>query len=394
MPEAKVYISGPIVADSSEAGNAYPYCTLEDVTRELEYQKPFDAVRVIINSPGGRVDKGMAMYDYLRSLPGVTITTEAIGQCSSIATAVFLAGSVRIAHQHTESLVHLPIGGINGATAEQAQAWADEMARCEADLLALYVARAGVEEATFREVMRAATTLVGQELMDYGFATQILQPATALALVPTTATTPAPADQMPGWAHTLMSKFNLGLAAMASALTLARKPATAQAPETEAAVAGAVTTTDGTGLHIHTGDSRTDYQVGDMVYTDDTMATEAADGDYSLDDGNTITVAAGAITVIMPTDSMAAAPTASADSDAAIAQLVSTVTALATTVGGLQTQFAAQAKVVNRVAATAGSRAVPTRANAANDEGKDAPVDPVKAAGDARRARREAKFKK
>nr|GFD53066.1 hypothetical protein [Tanacetum cinerariifolium] len=94
----------------------------------------------------------------------------------------------RIAHPHTESLVHLPIGGISGATAEQAQAWADEMARCEADLLALYVERAGVEEASFREVMTAQTTLVGQQLLDYGFATQILEPATALAIVPTTVT--------------------------------------------------------------------------------------------------------------------------------------------------------------------------------------------------------------
>ncbi|MGI4822666.1 MAG: ATP-dependent Clp protease proteolytic subunit [Janthinobacterium lividum] len=119
MAEAKVYISGPIVSDSSEAGNTYPYCTLEDVMIQLDYQKPYDTVRVIINSPGGRVDKGMGVYDKLRSLPGVTSITEAIGQCSSITTAVFLAGSERIIHPNTESLVHLPTGGISGANASR-----------------------------------------------------------------------------------------------------------------------------------------------------------------------------------------------------------------------------------------------------------------------------------
>jgi ATP-dependent protease ClpP protease subunit len=385
MPEAKVYISGPIVADSSEAGNTYPYCTLEDVMMQLEYQKPFDAVRAIINSPGGRVDKGMAIHDFLRSMGGVTVTTEAIGQCSSIATAVFLAGSVRIAHMHTESLVHLPTGGISGANAEQAQAWADEMARCEADLLALYVERAGVDEASFREVMSAQTTLVGQELLDYGFATQILQPATALAIVPSTATTSADADQTPGWAHQLMSKFNQALAAMSAAV---RKPATAQAPEVESATAMQVTTDTGTTLDIDTGD-RDAYAESDAVTSD---GTAVADADYVLTDGNTITVAAGVITAIKPTETTDT--TASADTDGAMTQVIEAITALGTRMNGMETRLAAQAKVVNRVAATNGSTATPARASAANDEGKEADVDPIKAAGDKRKARRDARFAK
>ena len=385
MPEAKVYISGPIVADSSEAGNTYPYATLEDVMLQMEYQKPYDAVRVIINSPGGRVDKGMAMYDHFRGMAGVTITTEAIGQCSSIATAVFLAGSLRVAHPHTESLVHLPTGGISGATAEQAQAWADEMTRCEADLLALYVERAGVDEASFREVMSAQTTLVGQQLLDYGFATQILQPATALAIVPTTATTSADADQTPGWAQQLMSKFNQALAAMTAAV---RKPATAQAPEVEAPTALQVTTDSGTTLDIDTGD-RDSYVEGDAVTSD---GTAVADADYLLTDGNTITVAAGVITAITPASSTDT--TASADTDGAMTQVIEAITALGNRVAGMESRLTATTNLATRAAAGRGSAAVPTRAQAANDEGKEADIDPVKVAGDKRKARRDARFTK
>jgi ATP-dependent protease ClpP protease subunit len=384
MPEAKVYISGPIVADASEAGNTWPYCTIEDVMMQMEYQKPFDTVRAIINSPGGRVDKGMGVYDLFRSLTNVTIITEAIGQCSSIATAVFLAGSQRIIHPHTESLVHLPTGGINGANAEQAQAWADEMARCEADLLALYVERAGIDPVTFTDVMRAATVLTAQQMLDYGFATQIVQPATALAIMPTTATTSAAADQTPGWAQQLMSKFNQALAAMTAAV---KKPATAQAPEAEAPTALDVTTDGGATLTIDTGDRDT-YAEGDTVTDADGNAP--ADADYVLTDGNTISVAAGAITAITPASTED--KTASAETDGAMTQVIEAITALGTRMGGIETRLAAQAKVVNRVAATNGSTASTGRAAAASDDNKDADADPVKAAAEARAARRTKRF--
>jgi ATP-dependent protease ClpP protease subunit len=393
MAEAKVYISGPIVADSSEAGNTYPYCTLEDVMMQLDYQKPYDTVRVIINSPGGRVDKGMGVYDKLRSLPGVTIITEAIGQCSSIATAVFLAGSERIIHPNTESLVHLPTGGISGANAEQALAWADAMARSEADLLALYVERAGVNADTFAEVMRADTKLTAQQMLDYGFATQIVQPATALAIMPTTATNSPEGDQTPGWAQQLMSKLSLGLAAMTTALATLKAPTKAEASAAEATTALDVTTDGGATLSINTGDRET-YEVGDTVADADGNAP--ADAAYVLTDGNTITVAAGAITAITPADTTDT--TASAEGGEAMAQVVDAVTAIATTMNArftaLEKTLTATTALANRVATSTGSKATPARAQAANDEGKDADIDPVKAAGEARKARRDAKFKK
>ncbi|MGI4864628.1 MAG: ATP-dependent Clp protease proteolytic subunit [Janthinobacterium lividum] len=390
MAEATVYISGPIVSDSSEAGNVYPFCTLEDVMMQLEYQKPYDVVRVIINSPGGRVDKGMGVYDKFRSLPGVKIITEAIGQCSSIATAVFLAGSERIIHPNTESLVHLPTGGINGANAEQAQAWAEAMARSEADLLALYAERAGVDPGTFAEVMRAETKLTAQQMLDYGFATQILQPTTALAIVmPTVYTPSAEADQTPGWAQQLMSKLSMGLAAMTTALATLKAPTKAEAPEAAATTALDVTTDGGDTLTINTGD-RAAYEVGDTVAGSDGNAP--ADADYVLTDGNTISVAAGAITAINPTET--ADTTASAGNDAALLQMANAITALAGQVGTMQSKLTATTNLATRAAAAVGSKATPSRASAASDQSQDADTDPGKAAGEARAARRANRYAK
>jgi ATP-dependent protease ClpP protease subunit len=391
MLEARITISGPIVLDGAEVDYCYPYTTLAEVQNQLEWAKPYDTIRVIINSPGGRVDEGFALYDLLRSLEGVTVITEAIGQCSSIATAAFLAGSVREVHPHATSLVHLPTGGILGANAETAAAWAASLASDEARLLALYAERAGVDPEAFTEVMRAETTLTAQQLLDYGFATAIVQPATALALLPTTATnTPASQadNQAPNWAQQLMSKFTQGMAGLTAAMSALRTPTTNQAT-TEPNVALDVTTADGTALSIDTGDRET-YAVGDNVTDADGNA--ATDGDHVLSDGNTITVAAGAITVITPpaTDSAAA----DGDVHEAITTLTTAVTALAGTVGTVLKQQATQASTLRRIATMNGSTATPARAQAANDEGKEADADPVKTAGEARKARREAKFKK
>jgi len=66
-------------------------------------------VKVRINSVGGDVDEGFAMYSELRryaSENNAKITTFAEGRCVSIATIFFLAGDKRIVTEYTEPFVH------------------------------------------------------------------------------------------------------------------------------------------------------------------------------------------------------------------------------------------------------------------------------------------------
>jgi hypothetical protein len=241
--------------------------------------------------------------------------------------------------------------------------------------------------------MRADTKLTAQQMLDYGFATQIVQPATALAIMPTTATTSADADQLPGWAQQFMSKLSLGLAAMTTALATLKTPTKAEAPVVAPVTALDVTTDSGVALTIATGDRDT-YEVGDAVT--DAEGNAPADASYVLTDGNTIAVAAGAITAITPADTTDT--TASAADGEAMSQVVEAVTTLATTMNArftaLEKSVTATTALATRAAAGIGSKASPTRAAAANDEDKEAPIDPVKAAGDARKARRDARFNK
>ncbi len=72
---------------------------------ELDKAKP---LWVILNSPGGRVDQGFAIYDVLRmvAIGGRTINILCMGTVASMATFVLQAGTRRLSLPHTQFLIH------------------------------------------------------------------------------------------------------------------------------------------------------------------------------------------------------------------------------------------------------------------------------------------------
>jgi ATP-dependent Clp protease, protease subunit len=63
------------------------------------------SITVLMSSGGGMVEEGMSLYGFIRSLP-VEITVHNIGQIDSIALAVYLAGSRRLANPDSTFLIH------------------------------------------------------------------------------------------------------------------------------------------------------------------------------------------------------------------------------------------------------------------------------------------------
>lgn len=397
--EAKLYIDGTIVSqipcDDDGMPLPGPFCMLTMLQRELEWQQelngPYDSVRVQINSPGGETTQGFAMGDWLRTLE-VPVTTVAIGQCSSIATAPFLAGSTRLIHANTEMLIHLPTGGYKGTGAAAAQAFTNEMADCEGKLIAMYVERAGVDPAEVAALMAAETTLTSEQALSLGFATAMVQPVTALAILPPKMGSASPdSSSQPtpdAPAPKLMSKFNSFLNKM--------KTAFAELEESKDAKTALDVTTAGENpvtLTIDTGD-RSEYAQGDAV----TVAGEPAeDKDYTLTDGNTITVAGGVISAIVEasTDSTDKDKGTDADVATAIEALANGLTALTNEVKSMKTANASQLKTLQNSYTTL-ARGVKTNAaspppGASGTEDED--NDPVKVAAERRAERRKNRFK-
>ena len=89
-----------------------PYVSFLNVVQQVEPQKGIDQIDVFINSPGGYVEEGDEIYQYLTGLKprGIKIKTHAENLCASIATKIFLAGDERIIYEGTKFIIHNPFG--------------------------------------------------------------------------------------------------------------------------------------------------------------------------------------------------------------------------------------------------------------------------------------------
>lgn len=83
--------------------------------KHLELTGYKERITIYINSPGGDVQAGFAIYDAIRLSP-LEISTLAIGEACSIAAVILSAGKkgLRYSTENAKVLIHQPIGGANG----------------------------------------------------------------------------------------------------------------------------------------------------------------------------------------------------------------------------------------------------------------------------------------
>lgn len=85
----------------------------------LQMEDPKKDIQLYINSPGGSVTDGMAIYDTMRFM-SCEVKTYCMGQAASMATVLLSAGTPgkRFALPHSRILIHQPSGGATGQTAD------------------------------------------------------------------------------------------------------------------------------------------------------------------------------------------------------------------------------------------------------------------------------------
>ena len=81
----------------------------------LEAEDPERDINLYINSPGGSITAGMAIYDTMQFIRN-DVTTICIGQCASMGALLLTAGTKgkRFALPHSRILIHQPSGGAQG----------------------------------------------------------------------------------------------------------------------------------------------------------------------------------------------------------------------------------------------------------------------------------------
>jgi len=85
----------------------------------LEADDPERDINLYINSPGGSITAGMAIYDTMQFIKN-DVTTICIGQCASMGALLLTAGTKgkRFALPHSRILIHQPSGGASGQASD------------------------------------------------------------------------------------------------------------------------------------------------------------------------------------------------------------------------------------------------------------------------------------
>ncbi len=95
---------------------------------------PGDEIQLYINSPGGSVSAGLAIYDTMQSI-SADVSTVCVGMAASMA-AVILSGGARGRRRmlkHSEVMIHQPSGGVDGKATDMLIA-ADHIRRLKSEL--------------------------------------------------------------------------------------------------------------------------------------------------------------------------------------------------------------------------------------------------------------------
>ncbi len=85
----------------------------------LESENPDKDIHLYINSPGGSVSAGMAIYDTMQYIKS-DVSTICVGLAASMASILLMAGAKgkRFALPHSEVMIHQPLGGFEGQASD------------------------------------------------------------------------------------------------------------------------------------------------------------------------------------------------------------------------------------------------------------------------------------
>jgi ATP-dependent Clp endopeptidase proteolytic subunit ClpP len=138
-----------------------------------------DEIRVLINSPGGSVYEGLAIYHELATNPA-SVVVEIAGVAASMGSAIAMSGdTVRIA-QNGMIMIHDP-WNVAAGTAEDLRKAADMLDKFGTSLVQIYAQKTGIPEDEIRAMMAEETWMDAEEALAKGFVDEIIEPVEATA---------------------------------------------------------------------------------------------------------------------------------------------------------------------------------------------------------------------
>lgn len=145
--------------------------TAASFIRDLKSKGDISEINVSINSPGGSVFDGLAIYNALRA-HAATVNVRVMGVAASAASFIAMAGDKIVMPENAFMMVHNPMGGVFG-NAQEMRDWADTLDKIAASLIGIYVARTGKSEDEVKALLDAETWMTATEAKALGFADEV-----------------------------------------------------------------------------------------------------------------------------------------------------------------------------------------------------------------------------
>lgn len=136
----------------------------------LESENPEADINLYINSPGGAVTSGMAIYDTMQYIKS-DVSTIVMGQAASMGSLLSCAGAKgkRYMLPHARHMIHQPLGGASGQ-ATDVQIQVEELMRWKTTLLEVYSKHTGKSVEVLKQDMERDNFMSATEAVEYGLA--------------------------------------------------------------------------------------------------------------------------------------------------------------------------------------------------------------------------------
>jgi ATP-dependent Clp protease protease subunit len=141
----------------------------------LESEDPDKDIHLYINSPGGIVTSGLAIYDTMQYIRP-KVSTICMGQAASIAALLLAAGEKgkRYALPHSRILIHQPMGGFQGQ-ATDVDIQAKEILRLREELNAILAKHTSQSLEKIQKDTERDFYMTGQQAKEYGIIDEVVE---------------------------------------------------------------------------------------------------------------------------------------------------------------------------------------------------------------------------
>jgi ATP-dependent Clp protease, protease subunit len=150
----------------------------------LESEDPEREINMYINSPGGSVTAGLAIYDTMQWV-SCDVATYCIGQCASMGSLLLSAGAKgkRNALPHSRIMIHQPLAGMEG-TATEILIHAEEFIRMKKQLNQIYQKHTGQTLERLQEDTDRDRFMSPEEACEYGLIDHVVDREPPIPLNP------------------------------------------------------------------------------------------------------------------------------------------------------------------------------------------------------------------